>query len=295
MCILCAVGFMGIDSKSEHGRAVGLLCVTAVLWSFGGLLIKLISWDPMAIAGGRCILAAAVMLLLVRRHQLSWSFDQVGGAVCYAVNVVLFVVATKMTTAANAIFLQYTAPVYVAILGAYFLKEKVMGLEWLTVVAAIFGMALFFFDRLTFANYWGNGLAILAGVAFAGMIIFMRRQKSEFPLASIFLGNILAVIVCAPFMFGKVPDKAGWLALAALGILQLGLSYILYSIAIKRVTALEGIMVPIIEPILNPVWVFLFFGERPGRWAVPGGIIVLAAAAVCMFLRISKDVDGQES
>ena len=277
---------METDSKSEHIRAVGFLVATAVFWSFGGLLIKLISWNPMAIAGGRSILAAAVMLLVVRRHHLNCSFDQVGGAVCYAINVILFVVATKMTTAANAIFLQYTAPVYVAILGAYFLKERVTGFEWLTIVAAMFGMALFFFDRLTFANYWGNGLAVLAGVAFAGMIIFMRRQKSEFPLGSIFLGNILVAIVCLPFMFGPAPDKVGWLALAALGILQLGLSYILYSIAIKRVTALEGVMVPMLEPVLNPIWVFLFLGEQPGRWAVPGGIIVLCTAAVCARLRM---------
>jgi len=279
---------METNSKSEHIRAVGFLFATAVLWSFGGVLIKLISWNPLAIAGGRSILAAVVMLFVVRRHHLNCSFDQLGGAVCYAVNVTLFVVATKMTTAANAIFLQYTAPVYVAILGAYFLKEKVTGFEWLTIVAAMFGMALFFFDRLTFANYWGNGLAILAGVSFAGMIIFMRKQKSEFPLGSIFLGNILAAIVCLPFMFGPAPDKVGWLALAALGTVQLGLSYILYSIAIKRVTALEGIMVPMLEPVLNPIWVFLFLAERPGRWAVPGGIIVITAAAVCAWLRISK-------
>jgi drug/metabolite transporter (DMT)-like permease len=277
---------MKTDSKSEHITAVGLLVATAVLWSFGGLLIKIISWNSMAIAGGRSALAAAVMLLVIRRRHLNCSFDQVGGAVCYAINVILFVVATKMTTAANAIFLQYTAPIYVAILGAYFLKEKVTGFEWLTIVAAMFGMALFFFDRLTFANYWGNGLAILAGVAFAGMIVFMRRQKSEFPLGSIFLGNILVAIVCLPFMFGQAPDKVGWLALAALGILQLGLSYILYSIAIKRVTALEGIMVPMLEPVLNPIWVFLFLGEQPGRWAVPGGIIVILSAVVCARLRM---------
>jgi drug/metabolite transporter (DMT)-like permease len=279
------------SSKSEHVRAVGLIVATAVLWSFGGVLIKLISWNPMAIAGGRSALAAAVMLFVVRRHHLNCSFDQVGGAVCYAINVILFVVATKMTTAANTIFLQYTAPVYVAILGACFLKEKVTGLEWITILTAIFGMAMFFFDRLTFANYGGNGLAILAGVAFAGMIIFMRRQKSKFPLGSIFLGNILSVIVCTPFMFGQAPDKAGWLALAALGIVQLGLSYIFYSIAIKRVTALEGIMVPIVEPVLNPVWVFIFLGERPGRWAVPGAIIVLVSAAIFTRLRIIQNRD----
>jgi drug/metabolite transporter (DMT)-like permease len=147
-------------------------------------------------------------------------------------------------------------------------------------------MALFFFDRLTFASYWGNGLAILAGVAFAGMIIFMRKQKNDFPLGSIFLGNILAAIVCLPFMFGSAPDKVGWLALGALGTLQLGFSYILYSIAIRRVTALEGIMVPMLEPVLNPIWVFLFLAEQPGRWAVPGGIIVILSAVVCARLRM---------
>lgn len=284
---------MTTDSKSEHIGAVGLLVATAVLWSFGGLLIKLISLNPMSIAGGRCLLATAVMLFVIRRHYLNWSFDQIGGAVCYAANVILFVLATKLTTAANAIFLQYTAPIYVAISGFYFLNEKMRGVEWLTVLAAIFGMALFFLDRLKFANYWGNVLAILAGVTFAGMIIFMRRQKDKFPLGSIFLGNILAVIVCAPFMFGQVPNQAGWLALAALGIVQLGLSYIFYSIAIKRVTALEAIMVPVIEPVLNPVWVFLFLGERPGIWAVPGGIIVIFAAATCGWLRVSNKMTGQ--
>jgi drug/metabolite transporter (DMT)-like permease len=277
---------METGSKFEHIRAVGLLVATAVLWSLGGLLIKLISWNPMAIAGGRSILAAGVLLFVVRRDHLTCSMDQIAGAVCYAATAVLFVASTKLTTAANAIFLQYTAPVYVAILGAYFLKEKVTGFEWLTIVAAIFGMALFFFDRLTFANYWGNGLAILSGVSFAGMIVFMRKQKSGFPLGSIFLGNILVAIVCLPFMFGPAPDKISWLALVALGIVQLGLSYILYSIAIKRVTALEGIMVPMIEPVLNPIWVFLFLGEQPGRWAVPGGIIVILSAVVCARLRM---------
>ncbi len=255
---------METGSKSEHIRAVGLLVATAVFWSFGGLLIKTISWNPMAIAGGRSILAAGVLLFVVRRDHLTCSMDQIAGAVCYAATTVLFV----------------------AILGAYFLKEKVTGFEWLTIVVAMFGMALFFFDRLTFASYWGNGLAILSGVAFAGMIIFMRKQKSEFPLGSIFLGNILAAIVCLPFMFGPAPDKVGWLALAALGTVQLGLSYILYSIAIKRVTALEGIMVPMLEPVLKPIWVFLFLAERPGRWASPGGIIVIVSAAVCARLRM---------
>lgn len=279
---------MTIDSKSGHIRAVGLLIVTAVLWSFGGVLIKLISWNPMAIAGMRSALAGGVMLVIFRQHYLTWSFVQLAGAICYAANVILFVIATKLTTAANAILLQYTAPVYVALLGAYFLNEKVTRFEWFTILAAIFGIALFFFDRLTLENYWGNMFGIMAGVSFALFIILMRKQKSEFPIGSIFLGNILAALIGLPFMFYSMPDRISWAALFVLGTLQLGLSYILYSIAIRRVAAFEAVMIPIIEPVLNPIWVFLFLAERPGRWALPGGIIVISAAAVCAWVRVSR-------
>ena len=128
----------------------------------------------------------------------------------------------------------------------------------------------------------------MAGVSFALFIILMRKQKSEFPIGSIFLGNILAALIGLPFMFYSMPDRVSWAALLALGTLQLGLSYILYSIAIRRVAAFEAVMIPIIEPVLNPIWVFLFLAERPGRWALPGGIIVISAAVVCAWVRVSR-------
>ena len=112
-------------------------------------------------------------------------------------------------------------------------------------------------------------------MSFGGLVLMMRKQKTEFPLGSIFLGNILTALICLPFMFGSIPESISWVYLILMGVFQLGLSHMLYSIAIKKITAIDGIMIPIIEPVLNPLWVFLFVGEIPGSWAILGGIIVV--------------------
>lgn len=266
-----------MEKTPQHAKAVCLLVLTAVLWSTGGLLIKLVAWHPAAIAGARSAIAALFMLALIRRPRLNWSRPQIGGAVCYALTVILFVSATKMTTAANAVLLQYTAPVYVALLAAWFLGERLALRDWLVLGLVMGGMALFFLDRLSPAGFLGNLTAILSGVAMAGMVIFLRKQKDGSPVESVLLGNVLTALAGLPFALGRPgPDAAGWLGLLVLGVFQLGLSYVLYSQAIKHVTALEGILIPAIEPLLNPVWVFAATGERPGRWALAGGAIVLA-------------------
>jgi len=149
------------------------------------------------------------------------------------------------------------------------------------------GMGLFFMDRLTAGGMVGNGLAILSGVAFAGMLVFLRRQKEGFPLGSVFMGNVLTAVVCLPWVRDWQVSAGGWLALGMLGVFQLGLSYVLYCRAIRRVRALEAILIPMIEPILNPLWVFLFLGERPGPWALVGGAVVLGCA-VWRSLRIAR-------
>lgn len=266
--------------SAEHIRAVVFLVLTALLWSTGGVLIKQVTWNPLAIAGSRCLLAAAVLLVIVRRRHLTFSRAQIIGAVGYAVTVILFVAANKMTTAANAILLQYTAPVFVAILSVSFLHERVDGRDVILIAAAMAGLVFFFLDRLSPGQWRGNVLAVLSGVGMAVMITALRMQKDAFPLGSVFLGNLLVGLVTAPFLFVSPPrDPAGWLGLGFLGVFQLGLSYVLYCLAIRHVSALEAIMIPILEPILNPVWVLLLTGERPGPWAIVGGLIVLGSAA----------------
>lgn len=261
----------------ERKRAVLFLVLCAAMWSLGGLLIKMVAWNPVAIAGSRSAIAALAMLAVIRRPRFNWSFAQIGGAIAYAVTVILFVTANKLTTAANAILLQYTAPIYVALFGAWFLGERASWLDWATLAAVLGGMVLFFLDKLSVAGMLGNIVAIASGVALAGLALFLRKQKDGSPMESILLGNALTALIGLPFMLKSSPGSAGWLGIVLLGVFQLGLPYILYALAIKHVTAIEAVLIPVIEPILNPLWVFLVVGEAPGTLALAGGAVVLAA------------------
>ena len=162
---------------SNLNRPVLFLVLASVLWSTGGLLIKSIAWNALAIAGARSAIAAGVVYLLMPRPRFTFSAAQLGAAVCYAATVILFVLANKMTTAANAIFLQYTAPIYIALFGAWFLKEHPTGLDWALIALAQVGIGLFFLDRLTFQGVWGNVSALASGLAFAGLILLLRQQR----------------------------------------------------------------------------------------------------------------------
>lgn len=234
----------------------------------------------MAIAGARSAIAALTLFLFLRRPRFTWSSAQLGGALAYAATVILFVAATKLTTAANAILLQYTAPVYIALAGAWFLGERTSRLDWVTIVLVMCGMTLFFFDNLTVAGYWGNICAIISAVTFAWFTLFMRKQKGGSPLESVLLGNILAALIGLPFMFESLPDLSGWAGLALLGIFQLGLPYLFYAKAIRHVRALDAILIPVVEPILNPLWVLLMTGETPGWLALIGGVIVVGSVVM---------------
>jgi len=172
--------------------AVILLLITAVLWSTGGVLIKYVSWNPIAIAGMRSAIASLIMIAVVGKPRLTWSGVQIGGAVAYMATVVLFVLATKLTSAANAILLQYTGPIYVALFGRWFLGERTTRLDWITIAVVIIGMTLFFMDSLSSDGMLGNCIAIASGVAFAWLALFLRKQKEERPEDSIILGNWLA-------------------------------------------------------------------------------------------------------
>jgi len=259
------------------------------------VLIKNIDTSPIGISGIRSAVAFMVILPFIRRGDLTFSAIQIAGAVFYAINMLVFVASTTLTTAANAIVLQYTAPVYVALFGRWFLKERTNLAEWLTVAAALAGMGMFFLDELTPAGLWGNILGVVTGMSFALSILCFRKQKDGSPLGSMFLGNAITAVVALPFVMRSVPTEWGdWRALLVLGTVQLGLPYVFYAWSIKRVTALEGIMIPVIEPVLNPVWVWFFIGETPGKWALPGGLIVVGAAVWCAILRIStKNVARQ--
>lgn len=275
-------------TKITRSTAILLLAATALLWSFGGLLIKLVSWNPIAISGARSAIAAILIWIILRRPKFTWSFPQVAGAIAYAVTVLLFVPATKLTTAANAILLQYTAPIYVAVLGVWLLKERLKAFDIVTMILSLGGMVLFFMDNLSAGSLLGNILAILSGVSFALTTVFMRMQKNGSALETVLLGNIITALIGVPFMLSSVPSTSSIMGMVMLGIFQLGIAYVLYSIGIKYVTALDAILIATIEPVLNPVWVFLAIGEKPGKWAIIGGLIVLGSVTLRSIITVIK-------
>lgn len=262
-----------------HRKAVGLLLLTALGWSLGGVLMKSVDWPPFAVGGGRG-LVAAVFLLAVRGRTLrfTWTPLQLGTALAFTGCTILFAAATKLTTAANAILLQYTAPVWVALLGAWLLGERARRADWWTIAVTFVGMGVFFYDGLKFNNLTGILLAIASGVSFAVMIVLLRKQGAGSTIEAVILGNLLGFLIGLPAMCSAPwPDQRSLVALLLLGVVQLGIPYLLYSHAIRHVTALEAVLIPVIEPILNPIWVLLVVHERPSPLSLLGGGIVLAA------------------
>jgi drug/metabolite transporter (DMT)-like permease len=266
--------------KVTRYKALGMQLTAAVLWSFGGILIKLVDLNPLAIAGIRSIIASLTILLFLKKSIFKFSWNKAFGAISYASLVILFVSANKATTSANAILLQYSAPIYIAIFGGWLLNEKAKLKDWITILFVIGGMVLFFIDDVSGGSIKGNVLAILSGVAMSFNTIFMRRQKDADPLENVFWGGILTALICMPFMFGTVPSSKSFIGLLLLGVFQLGLSYVLYSRAIKKITALEATFLSLAEPLLNPVWVFITIGELPGKLSLLGGAVVLIAVTI---------------
>ncbi len=273
------------ENPSERTRAMLLLAATALIWSSGGLAIKLADLPPMALTGVRSALSALTLALLFRgRLSFSLTPTRALAALCYAGLLITNVAATKMTTAANAILLAYTAPVYVALLAPRLLREKTRPFDWLFIAAVLCGMTLFFLDKLSAQGLYGNLVAVGSGLCYAGFTLSMRAQaastrKDASPVESVLLGHILTALVGLPFL-SALPEPSAWPGLLYLGVVQQGLSLALYVWCIKRLGALEAILVMTLEPILNPVWVALGLGELPGLWACLGGGVVLVAVTL---------------
>jgi drug/metabolite transporter (DMT)-like permease len=269
-----------MDSASARRKAVLFLVLAATLWSTGGLMIKAISWGPVAILAGRSIFSSLVFLIYLRRFPTHWTRWKVLAAVAHTFTALLFITATKLTTAANAIFLQYTAPVYIVLLGAWFLKERPSRMDWGSMGIIFLGMLLFFGDRLSTNGLEGNILAVLSGLCMAVMNVSLRAQKDGTPAESIMLAHLFTAVAGFPYVLKEAWTPANWLIILYLGIFQIGLSFIFFTSAIKHVPAIEATLISTLEPVLNPVWVFLFLGEAPGRFALIGGLIVLAGVAL---------------
>lgn len=301
------------EPKHSERRVGALLVIAAAtLWSTGGVGVKVAVAEPMVIAGLRSVFAFAFMAVVLAiglqksgagasivtallRRPLVWA-----AAASYALMVVCFVLAARRTTAANAIFIQYTGPVYVAMLGGPLLGERVTRRDLFAIVGCLVGMALTFGGELGGGRAAGNVLAIFSSFGFAGLPLLLRldqkrllgvaddavatRLAGHAPLVAMALGNAIAALVALPAMLahpvaGETATRT-YLVLGALGFFQIGLPYVLYATAVRRLRALESSLLATIEPVLSPVWVVLATGETPTPLAIAGGaMIVLSVAA----------------
>ncbi len=269
---------VGEDSRSEGPgdmrRAVLAVAGAAILWSTGGLFIKLAPMPALAVACGRSLIAGLFYLALLRPNLRAARWTT---ALAYAACIVTFVSATKLTSAANAIFLQYTGPAYVLVLSPFLLDEPFRPIDAVCVALSLAGMSLFFVGKVEEGQTVGNLLAIAS---------LMRREAkggSGDALTSTALGNLIAAALTLPWALKAAPQvltAQGAGVLLYLGIVQLGLAYFLFVRGVRRVPAAEASLISMLEPVLNPVWVLIGFGERPGRWALAGGAIVIAAVVV---------------
>lgn len=259
----------------------------AFLWSVAGLFIKLIDWNPCLIAGMRSLIAFFFLLAIVRTVRLTWSWPLVGATLANAVTMLLFVAANKTTTAANAILLQYLAPVFTAILGVAMLGERIRREQLIALLLTPVGLALLFLDRLSAGRLFGNLLALASAVTFALVFVFTRMQKEGNPLQSLMASHAVTALVAlgiAAFLPAPriTPTAVG--SILVLGVLQIGLATLFFSYGIRRVSAVTANLVALIEPVCNPVWVFLLLGEAPSAQAVLGGALIIGAVTVASLI-----------
>lgn len=263
-----------------HGRAVLYALIAGILWSTGGLLVKLIAWQPLAIAGARSAIALVVLLPLARVSFHRITRLTVISGIAYALTMATYVLGNRLTTAANTILLQYTAPIYVAILSWWLLGEPVRRNDWVAIALVMGGVGLILAERAGGGAFAGNVIALASGVFFSVFLITLRMQKDARPLDAVVIGNLIMAIVAIPAYAPLPVDSVSWAAVVTLGLGQVALPYLIYTHAIRTITAVEAVIIKGIEPVLNPLWVFLVIGEVPTSLALIGGAVVLLTITV---------------
>jgi drug/metabolite transporter (DMT)-like permease len=280
---------------TERRRAILFLILAAILWSTAGVLVKALDWQPLSILAGRGIFTSILFIIYMRRlpkKVTRWTLLATAGSIA---TQFLFVTSTKLTTAANSIFLQYTAPIYVVLLAYWLLREKPSRTDWIAMAIIFLGLILFFGDQLSPNGLYGNILAVLSGVTSAIMMVSFRAQKDGSPEDSILIASVLIAIFGFPSILKETQTVANWLSIAYLGIFQIGLAFIFFTMGIKHVPALEANLIGTLEPILNPVWVFLFLGEQMGKSALLGGLVVLVGVMVSAAGSVRTDRASESS
>ena len=264
------------------------MLVCATLWSIAGIFIKLIPWNGFAISGIRSLIAGITVLVYIKMKRFRFMLNRrtLLSGLLMGCLYTAFVGANKLTTAANAIVLQFTSPLFIVVFSALFLKQRIKRSDLIAVVCTMVGISLFFLDKLESGYIAGNLVAILSGALMAGMYMVLGSCEDEERFSSVFIGQMSAFLIGLPFIVSTRPEVSGLplLYIIILGVFQLGIPYILYGKASKYCPPLACSLLGAVEPLLNPVWVFIFDGEAPGLFALIGAVIVVASVTLwCAF------------
>ncbi|MCS7013227.1 MAG: EamA family transporter [Chloroherpetonaceae bacterium] len=284
-------------SDEDRLRGIFYVALAALLWSTGGAFIKSVELDAFQTSFWRSLFATLTIAAITKPRHLTLNTDTLLTSLAYSATLMFFVAGTKLTTAANAILLQYAAPIYILLLAHFLLKESMNRAQVITVFFCVIGMAIFFLDQLSPQGYLGNIFAALSGVAFAVMTVMLRKQRHADPTQSIFLGNLWIVLITAFILItqslshpkgalhpdvylGFAISTADSIIVAFLGIFQIGIPYLLFTRGIRALRAVDAALIGMLEPVLNPVWAFLIVGEVPSMYAFIGGAIIIVAVFV---------------
>jgi drug/metabolite transporter (DMT)-like permease len=269
-----------------------LVLAAALLWSTGGVAIKYVEADGVVVAAMRGLIAALVFLPFIKPRQVRFSWKLIGLLFSYSLMNVSFVTATKWTSAANAIAIQYTAPLWI------FVAQAVMG--WIRpdfrrtapMLLIAVGIMLFLLEPAVGMSFKGNLMAVVSGIGFALTIVYFRIMRDEHNVTLVSLSNLAAALVLIPLISsygGWGLDISGWICLFYLGAVQIGLAYVLYSRGLRTVNALRGSTLALVEPVLNPVWVFIILSEVPSGYGIAGAAAILAGVAADLYLNKGEE------
>ena len=268
----------------QRRKGILLIVGAALLWSTGGIGIKAVADSALKVTFYRSLFAAVALMLFLgrgvwgRRQWKSTAAFAIAIA-SYGVCLTSFVVATKWTTAANAIFLQYAGVVWVLLLSPIVVREPMRARDVIAIVAAMSGMALFFVGRFEAHGMAGNAMALVSSVFFASLILVLRREQRA-AQAAVTWGNVVCALAVLPFVAHDLAlTPRSFAVLAFLGVFQIAIAYVLFVRGLAYVTATQASLTGMLEPVSNPIWVFLFLGEKPSAYAIAGALVVLSAIA----------------
>lgn len=269
-----------IKQTMTKNKAILEILLCSGLWSIAGIFMKQIPWSGFAIAGVRGVFAAGVMIAFMSWRKLRFTLNRRSAFIgaCLCGTMICFSVANKMTTAANAIVLQFTAPIWIMLISGLFLHVRFRRADVLAVTLTVLGIALFFADGLGAGNTAGNVVALGSGLCLSGYYMAQDGSPENVRTSGVLAGHCLTVLIGLPVLFATRPPVTGLAicSLVILGVFQLGIPYVLLAHASGWCPPLVCSLLGALEPLLNPVWVAIFDGELPGPLAIAGALVVVA-------------------